>query len=261
MDPLIQIVGCNIVTYLLLQMSWIQTALIGLLIVDSISAQSCPFRAAFSLIDDLTVPTSIFAQFPDPQLNYYKDELGFTTAEAERVRENAIQHFSAQFGLDFSNIEPEDGPRNRRFLGNATLENVKVPFNTTLVSNHWINNGNTRSRCFSVGSGYFQVTFNGTDTLQGVYGGEEGRPVDVGDFMVYGYFIIYGACAQQPIEIQFQSNIPTRILPVEGWIVQELRLFNRQLGMGRSQSVFKNRVSSTDSTMTVMESQHVMSFP
>ena len=241
--------------------TWIQTAFMGLLIVHSISAQSCPFQAAFSLIDDLTVPTSIFAQFPDPQLNFYTDELGFTTAEAEQIRENAIQHFSTQFGLDFSNIEPEQGPRNRRFLGNATLENVKVPFNTTHVSNRWINNGNTRSKCFPVGSGYFQVTFNGTDTLRGEYGGEEGLPVNVGDFMVYGYFIIYNACAQQPILIQFQSNIPTRILPVEGWIVQELRLYNRQLGMGRSQSVFKNRDSPTDPTMTVMESQHVMSFP
>ena len=133
--------------------------------------------------------------------------------------------------------------------------------NFTLVSNNWIATGRRRSKCFPVSSGSFQVTFNGTEMLHGVYGGEDGRPVNVGDSLVHGYFIIFNACAQQPILIQFQSDIPARRLPVEGWSIEALQLYNRQLGRGRGQSVFKIRLSPDDPTMFVVQTQDVLSFP
>ena len=37
-----------------------------------------------------------------------------------------MQHFNSQFGLDFSNIEPDD--TNQRFLGNAAFGPYRVPF-------------------------------------------------------------------------------------------------------------------------------------
>ena len=67
--------------------------------------------------------------------------------------------------------------------------------------------------------------------------------------------MIFGACAQQPILIQTQTDVPARVLPVEGWVVEELRLYNRYLGRGRVQSVFKATASPDDPTMIVGEVQ------
>ena len=98
--------------------------------------------------------------------------------------------------------------------------------------------------------------------LHGLYGGEEGKQVSAGDFVDYGYFAIFGACTQQPILIQLQSDVPARRLPVEAeWIVGEYRLYNRQLGRGRAQSVLKSRPSQDDPTMIIVEVQRALSFP
>ena len=109
--------------------------------------------------------------------------------------------------------------------------------------------------------GFFAINFNDTTMLHGVYGGEEGIPVSAGDTVIYGHMAILGACAQQPIVIRAQNNIPGRTTPVEGWIVDEYRLYNRQLGRGRAQSVLKTAPSPNDPTMVVVEAQMVISFP
>ena len=236
--------------------TWIHTALWGLIMVYSASTQTCSFDAVVSMVTDTVVPALPSA---DPNLSYYTDTLRFTDEETQQEMESAIQHFKTQFGLDFSNVQPNDA--NQRFLGNATFAGVLSPINFTLVSNNWIATGRRRSKCFPVGSGSFQVTFNGTEMLHGVYGGEEGRPVNVGDSLLHGYFIIFNACAQQPILIQYQSEIPARRLPVEGWSIEALRLYNRQLGFGRAQHTFKIGPSPDDPTMFVVEVQDVWSFP
>lgn len=75
----------------------------------------------------------------------------------------------------------------------------------------------------SIGSGAFEVTFNSTIMLHGVYGGEDGIPVNEGDFLGCGYYIIFNACAQQPILIKLllqhaycqlkDGGVPTLQLP------------------------------------------------
>ena len=255
---------CFPYTLIISQMShhmWIQIALLGFLMVYSVSAspQVCSFDAAFIIIADRVDPVSIFNEFPDPQLSFFRDTLRFTEEETQQVQEAAIQHFNTQFGLDFSNIEPNDV--NQRFLGNGTFSSTKAPFNGTAIANRWLVTGNRRSKCFQASSGQFRVDFNGTMMLHGLYGGEDGRPVNPGDFVVYGYLIIYDTCPQQPIVIQAQSDIPARRLPVEGWTVEELQLYHRQLGRGRVQSTFKTRPSPDDPTMLVTEIQSVVSFP
>ena len=91
--------------------------------------------------------------------------------------------------------------------------------------------------------GFFTITFNDTTMLHGVYGGEDGIPVSDGDTVIYGHMAIFGPCAQQPIVIQAQNNIPGRRTPVERWIVEDFQLYNCQLGRGHAQSVFKGRPS------------------
>ena len=241
--------------------AWIQIALLGILMVYSVSASPrfCSFDAAFTIITDRVDRVSIFDEFPGPQMSFFRDILRFTEAETQQVQEAAIQHFNTQFGLDFSNIEPDDA--NQRFLGNARFHPLMISFNSTAISNRWIVTGNRRSKCFPVGTGFFQVDVNDTIMLHGLYGGEDGQPFNAGDVLLYGYLIIYDTCPQQPLIIQIQSNIPGRTLPVEGWLVEELQLYHRQLGRGRVQSVLKTRPSQDDPTNVVIENQSVLSFP
>ena len=238
---------------------WIQIALLGLITVWSASTQSCSFDAAFTIIADLERPISILNEFPDPQMRFFREILGFTEQETQQVVDNAIQHFNTQFGLDFSNIEQNDA--NQRFLGNAMFHPIMPPFNASAIANSWIVTGNRRSRCFQVGSGSLQVIFNDTTMLHGLYGGVDGRPVNAGDFLLYGFFAIFDACPQQPILIQSQSDIPARVLPVEGWLIEEGRLYNRQLGRGRSQNTVKNTISQDDPSRVMITDQLVISFP
>ena len=238
---------------------WVQIALVGLIMVCSASSQSCSFDATVVIIADMARPVSILNEFPDPQMRFFRDILRFTEQETQQLVENAIQHFTTQFGLDFSNIESNDA--NQRFLGNAMLHSIKIPFNATAIANSWIVTANRRSRCFQVGSGSLQVIFNDTMMLHGLYGGVAGRPVNAGDFLLYGYFALFDACPQQPILIQFQGDIPARVLPVEGWLIEEGQLYNRQLGRGRSQNTVKNRISQDDPTMLLIKNELVMSFP
>lgn len=237
-----------------------QLWLLGLLMIPIVASQLCTtqFRAAWSVVADFEVPLSSLT-FDDPELKFYRETLHFTAQETQQQMENAIQHFRTQFGLDFSSVEPNS--ENKRFLGNARFEPLASPLNLTIVSNRWINSGNRRSACYPMGSGTFSVNFNGTTTLYGEYGGEAGRQVNEGDALNYGHFIIFGACAQQPIVIQLQNNIPAHTVPSEGWIVDYLQLYHRQLGTGRAQIVFKSRPSATDPSMLVIENMQLFSFP
>ena len=239
----------------------IQTVLLGLLIVNSVTSQTCstPFDAAFAGVTDRVVPLSVTLSSLDSQLTFYTEMLGFTVEEANRVMENAIQHFNTQFGIDFSNVEPDE--TNQRFLPTTIFSPNLNPINFTIVANRWIVSGHRRSQCFPMSIGFFAINFNATTMLHGVYGGEEGIQVSAGDTVIYGHMAIFGACDQQPIVIQAQNNIPGRRTPVEGWIVDEYQLYNRQLGRGRAQSVLKTALKPDDPTMVVVEVQMVFSFP
>ena len=239
----------------------IQTVLLGLLIVNSVTSQTCstPFDAVFAVVTQTVLSPTTTPNVP--QMTYYTETLGFTAQEAEQEMENAIQHFNTQFGIDFSNVEPNEA--NERFLPTATFSpNMNAAnFTHTVVTNQWIANGNRRSRCFPMTIGFFVVNFNATTMLHGVYGGEEGIPVTASDALSYGHMAIFGACDQQPIVIQAQNNIPCRSTPVEGWVIDELQLYNRQLGRGRAQSVFKSAPNPNDPTRINLDVQIAFSFP
>ena len=220
--------------------TWIQAIILGLSLLHSTGAQSCstPFRATYVTITRLGSTTAFFP--PDPNYTFYRETLCFSDAEVEQEKNNAIQYFKTQFGLDFSNAEPNE--RGQRFVGNASFEFNSVGVNFTAVANNWLVSGNTRSRCFNIGGAGFEAAFNATVMLHGVYGGEQGKPAFDGDTVTCGYFIIYDAIASshQPILIQSRSEVPSRTLPVEGWFVEELILYNRWLGQGRLTGLYRN---------------------
>ena len=218
--------------------TWIQAIVLGLFMLNSTGAQSCstPFRATYATITRLESMTTILP--PDPNITFYRENLRFSDAEVEQERNNALQYFKTQFGLDFSNAEPNQ--LGQRVVGNASFEFSSERVNFTAVANNWLVSGSTKSRCFNIGAAGFEVVFNDNMMLHGVYGGEEGRPVFDGDTVTYGYFIIYDASNHQPTLIQSRSEVPSRTLPVEGWFVEELILYNRWLGQGRLTGVYRN---------------------
>ena len=95
----------------------------------------------FTLVTDQVVPASLGSE--DPHLSFYSQILRFTDEETQQEMENAIQHFKMQFGLDFSNIQPNDA--NQWVLGNSTLSPVLSPVNSTLVFNNWMRKKESQS--------------------------------------------------------------------------------------------------------------------
>ena len=83
--------------------------LLGLLIVNNVTSQSCstPFDAVISVVTDLVVPTSSL-QNADPEMKFFTETLRFTAEETNQVMENAIRFYNTQFGIDFSNVEPNE---------------------------------------------------------------------------------------------------------------------------------------------------------
>ena len=246
------------VVLILFQMSvtqlWIPAAFLSILMLQSASSQMCemPLKAAFMQITDTTFPAD--SKQLDSDLTYYRQVLKFTEDEIDREREAAIRYFNRTFGLDFSNIEPDE--QGQRVLGNATFRPVVFPYNATLVYNRWLVNGNSKSRCYKMGDGGFQVAFNGSVRLGGEFGGSEEKYGFAHESVLYGRDYIYDACAQQGILLQTESMSPIRV--VDGWIILAFRIRNRQLGEGMTWGV--SRVTPVNPTTLRYESRQVYSF-
>ena len=125
----------------------------------AIQSQMCeePFKAALTLITNMTFPIS--ANSLDPDFVFYREVLHFTAEEIDHDREVAMRLYNDMYGLDFTHIEPND--QGQRTLGNATFEPYRLVFNLTYVFNSWLVNGRTRTKCFPAASGGFGVHFSG----------------------------------------------------------------------------------------------------
>ena len=235
---------------------WIPSAFLSILMLQSASSQMCekPIQAAFMQITNTTFPTT--STQLDADLTYYRQVLKFTEDEIDRERQNAINFFKQYYGLDFSNIEPDE--HGQRVLGNATFRPVMFPYNGTLVYNTWLVNGRSRSRCYPLGDGGFQAIFRGDIRLFGEYGGAEGRVAFSGESILYGRDYLFDACAQQGIVFQTESLTPIRVEPTDGWIALAFRIRNRQLGEGMTWGI--SRVTPISPTTLRYESRQVYAF-
>ena len=137
------------------------------------------------------------------------------------------------------------------------LQFNEFPVNFTAVGNSWIVNGNTKSSCFNIGGAGFEARFNGSMMLHGVYGGEEGKPVQGGETIVHGHL---DACGHQPIIIQAQEETPGHGLPVDRTFIQELKLYNPWLGRG-CLHFFITFPENRDLPNMLTEIYQVISFP
>ena len=208
--------------------------------MHNVAAQSqmCnePFQAVMTLVTNVTFSAST-AIFLDSDLVFYRKVLRFTEEEIDRDRMAAMELFRNTFGLDFTNIEPNE--QGQKTLGNATFEPVMNPFNFTYVHNSWLVNGRAKTRCFPVGAGGFHVRFTGPMMLHGEYGGDEGALVIEPDRVFFQRQYVYEACKQQGIIFQLETLNPFRTLETEpsALSVYTFRVRNRVLGKGTAWGV------------------------
>ena len=89
---------------------WTSAIFFGFLNLHNVAAQSqmCtePFQAVMTVVTNVTFPRS--ATFVDSDLVFYRQVLHFTDEEIDRDREAAVQFFRDTYGLDFTNIEPNE---------------------------------------------------------------------------------------------------------------------------------------------------------
>ena len=185
---------------------WILTVFLSFLVLHVTASpyvQKCdePFQATITVITNVTF--SISSNFLDQDNVFYREVLHFTAEEIDQEREAAIQFFRDTYGLDFTNVEPDE--QGQRILGNATFQPFVFPNNNTYVFNTWLVNPRARTRCFRAGDGGFQVSFSGTVMLHGEYGGEEGRLAFANEGLFYGRDYAYDFCARQGIDFQIES--------------------------------------------------------
>ena len=239
---------------------WLLAVSFTFLNLHNVAAQSqmCsePFQAVMTLVTNVTLPNPF--RFLDSDLVFYRTVLRFTEEEIDRDTEAAIMFFRNTYGLDFTNIEPNE--QWQRTLGNATMEPVMDPFNSTYVFNSWLVNGRTRTRCFPVGGGGYHVRFTGTMMLHGEYGGDEGKLVIETDRVIYKHQYVYEACKQQGISFQIESVAPFHTLETDpsGFTVYQLRARHRVLGEGTAWAV--GRDTAVNPTMQRYESRQVYTF-
>ena len=208
----------------------------------TVFAQTCPsehFSAVFLASIDQTVDPSNFIP-DDPGLNFFKEVMKFDEDEINNAFEYAAHFFNESFGLDFSTSPPND--QNEFFFENAKMGPYISPEKAEylVTANNWIRNGNTRSRCYKVRTGGMRVTFSGDQTLYGSYGGDNGKPAEMGDALSAGIFRI-DVCKQSPVIILYRSATPVRSEPVDGNFVGTFDTNNEVLGRGKAHLII-NRI-------------------
>ena len=175
--------------------------------------EECPQGASFIVSFDSVIPLADLQNVPDPNLTFFRNVLRFTEQEIQTAMQSAIEYFNTTFGLDFSNSEPNQ--QGQRIFQNTSFGGEQIPFTATAKANHWLANGNTRSRCFDARIGWFGVRFLGEQVLHGTYGGTEGRRVtgpSTASLLNWLYLWI-NTCPQSPVIIQQRSTAPASTTP------------------------------------------------
>ncbi len=153
----------------------------------------CPsewFTAQFVALADIVVPAELLVPVPDSDYTYFRDIMLFSEEEIKRVTQDAIEFFDTKFGLDFSQSIPN--AQGQRAFENAVLEPFIMPseFRYSININSWLLTGRTTNICFENRDGGFRVIFTGEQMLHGTYGGTDGIPANLGEFVVYGFYNI-----------------------------------------------------------------------
>ena len=176
-------------------LSWMVYASVMTAAVSFYTAQ-CPatkkLTAEFALIADAIAPESVTTFNSTTGLHFLRNIMLFTEEEIAQATQDVIQFFNTSFGLDFSQATPDEN--GRWILADIgamfTIWEFSPKVNYHLIVNNWSTTGSKLSFCFDNRGGGFGATFKKPLTLNGTYGGEDGKPVVPGDFVLYGFYNI-----------------------------------------------------------------------
>ena len=203
------------------------------MVLISVGLDFCPdFTATFVAVIYQRIDT-VMTLTNDPEETFFKNDLGFRDDDIQHAFEDSVKFFNETYGLDFSESQPNE--QNEYVLENAKMHLFRLHENVhyRVVFNNWIQTGNTRTTCPNAQIGGYRVTFTKDQIVHGTYGGVDGVPVKEGDFMVYGYHILY-VCGQSPVIIQAQSTSPIHQVPVESVFYLDIDVYNQVLGYGKA---------------------------
>ena len=195
------------------------------------------FPASFLAVIDQNIESPAAFIVPDPELTFFKEVLGFRDDAIQHTIEDAMKFFNETYCLDFSHSPPTD--QNEYFYQSAIMRPARVSddIDYLVTPNNWIQTGNTRSTCYRVHNGGFQVRFSDDQVLHGSYGGADGKPAGVTDFLVYA-FIRIDVCGQSPVIFQSQTNSLFRQAPIGQPNFLNSDLYHRGLGHGKELGFF-----------------------
>ncbi len=246
----------------------IQGVIVSLFLIGTASATSqgsCPlddwFRAEFSIMID-TVRSSPNEFTPPIGFDFFTDIMKYSQQQIAEATEEAIAFFNERYGLDFSSAQPNEF--GIRVLENATF----VPYANDDLGfvvnfNTWIKTGIQHSRCYPIRDGGCLVTPIPSpglqQTLRGTYGGVNGLPLGQGEAIAWGIYNIRVSSRRPPIIIEYKSNTPIRIEPVDGTLILNLDLFHQELGTGRALGAL--RITPTDAGMFQYSYRSTITFP
>lgn len=197
------------------------------------------FDAVFPSIVDCVLPESE-PFFFKTAANFFRHVMKFSDREIQQVTADAITFFNVTYGLDFSKVPLQ---RNRsRYLAESDVTLLEFEMNPALhysiTFNEWAVSGDRESYCVDTRGGGFMALFGSDTVLHGTYGGDNGIPIRANERIIYGFYNI-PLCPQSPMIIQYQSASPIRMDMLDGFAVFNLDLFNRELGAGLAQGVFR----------------------
>ena len=230
---------------------------------QAVLSQTCrsePFSAVFAASFDHTLDTPT-AIYDDPDLTFFKTYMQFRDVALQHTVDDAIKFFNDSYGLDFSASTPNE--QNERFFENAKMSPFIIPpyeIDYIVTENNWIRNGNTRSMCYLIRDGGFQITFSADQTLRGSYGGTTGKPAGIADLLLYGFYNI-DVCKQSPVIIQYQSGTPFRAEPIDGFYVINCDIYNRVLGHGKAQGIFLSIPDPDEPSQFRVTLRNMFTFP
>ena len=226
----------------------------------NVAAQFCDsgfITGQIVLLGDSTVPVDE-VQGNDPGLLFFREVMGFNDADVEQVIEDAMNFFQSDYGLDFSQSEPNQ--LGERVYRNATFFPYRVPFDIHATDNRWIVNPDGNTRCFASSAGGFMVTFSGDQLLRGSFGGSEGRPVMGGEAILdYGFYSI-PVCRQSPIIIRRVTPVPNEERRI-GFSILFYELYHRNLGRGTERGVFQSAPLADDENRVRTVGSSILTFP
>ena len=233
-------------------------SLLGVIATTSVMGQTCPeewFAAEFSVIANSTYAAADAG--PDTDNTFFRDVVKFTDEETETYLQNAINFYATRFGLNYSTEPDEFGVRH---FQNTTFSPINFSVTLTATVNSWLRSGQTRSACYPVRAGGYRIQFNAEQILHGTYGGEQGILASSNDGIAYGYYVI-DVCPQEPLLIRFESTIPYRFDPIDGYSVTKEDVFHRTLGEGLAFGTLKTTNESADGSILRYEFRVVFNFP